>query len=112
MKLFTWIKGRQEGTEYQKFCFLYFKIFKLGLDGYILKYEPNTILKPHRDVIDGKHYRLNIELAGEGEFECESEIINIMNKIHLFRPDINIHSVINKNSKRYVLSLGLAIFNK
>lgn len=110
MKLFTWQKGRQEDTEYRKFCFLYCRFFKIGMDGYILKSEPNTVLPPHRDPINGKHYRLNIELYGKGDFVAEKVILNICNKVYLFRPDIHTHSVINYSSTRYVLSFGLAIF--
>jgi hypothetical protein len=112
MKLFKWITGRQQGTEYKKFCFLYFKFLNFGADAYILKYEPHTILKPHRDQIDGKHYRLNIEFCGEGKFESESVIFNLFDRVYFFRPDINTHNVTNYDKTRYVLSFGFAIFNK
>jgi hypothetical protein len=110
-KLFAWSEGRQQGTEYKKFCFLYTKIGKVGMDGYILKYEPNTILPPHTDKLNGKHYRLNIELFGKGKFICEKKIISIAEKVFLFRPDLYEHSVVNYDKTRYVLSFGLAIFN-
>ncbi|MEN9551691.1 MAG: hypothetical protein RI935_68 [Candidatus Parcubacteria bacterium] len=111
MKLFSWLEGRQQGTEYKKFCFLFCKIGHLGLDGYILRYEPNTTLPPHRDTIDGKHYRLNIEIYGRGDFISEKIIFSVFKKIYLFRPDISTHSVVNHSTKRYVLSFGVAFFD-
>lgn len=111
MKLFSWLDGRQQGTEYKKFCFLFSKVGRLGFDGYVLRYEPNTVLLPHRDVIEGKHYRLNIEIWGKGDFVSEKVIFSFFKKLYLFRPDISTHSVINHSTKRYVLSFGVAIFN-
>jgi hypothetical protein len=107
--LFKWKQGRQEETEYLKYCFMRFKVGSIGMDGYILKYEPHTILKPHKDTVKGRHYRLNIELLGKGKFVCEKVILNIRNKVYLFRPDLYEHSVINHHTRRYVLSFGLAI---
>lgn len=101
MKLFKWQKGRQEGTEYEKFPLIFFKIRKVGIDGYVLRYQPYTTLKPHRDKIEGKHYRLNIELWGRGKFECEKIGINLFNRIYIFRPDINTHSMNNFGSTRH-----------
>jgi hypothetical protein len=61
MKIFKWSPGRQEGCEYKKFTFLYFKLWKFGFDGYILKYEKNQKLPSHKDPVkNADHYRLNI----------------------------------------------------
>jgi hypothetical protein len=94
-------------TAYETLCFLHKRIWKWGLDGYILKYEPYTTLHPHKDPVEnGKHYRLNIEFGGKGSFICQKTIFNFKDKIILFRPDKETHSVINGSKKRYVLSIG------
>lgn len=86
-------------------------MLKIGLDGYLLKYPPKTELKPHKDPINGRHYRLNIILKGskDDEFKCEKVIFNLFNRIIWFRPDLYTHSVTIANRYRYVLSLGFAI---
>ena len=111
MKVFQWISGRQHGVDYFKFPFFLFKLWKFGMDGYILHYLPNTTLPPHKDPIKGKHYRLNIELKGHGEFICERTIFSWFGRIHFFRPDLYTHSVVNGKKDRYVLSIGLALFS-
>lgn len=61
MKIFNWQPGRQKGCDYLKFPLWFFKLWKLGTDAYILKYNQNSILNPHIDPVgNGKHYRLNI----------------------------------------------------
>jgi hypothetical protein len=111
MKLFSWTEGRQEETKYQKYPFIFCRFGNVGVDGYLLKYAPHTVLKPHRDPVDGRHYRLNIELLGKGKFTSEHVIVNLFNKIFLFRPDLSTHSVVNYEDTRYVLSFGLAVFS-
>lgn len=111
MQLFKWIKGRQDGTEYHKWCFLYWKIGRYGFDGYILRYEPMTSLPAHKDPIDGKHYRLNVKLKGRAYFVCEQCIIQWKYRLALFRPDLYYHALAVV-TKTYKLSLGFAKFNK
>jgi len=110
MKLFRWIEGRQSTTKYHKWCFLYFKIWRLGFDGYLLRYEPQTTLPMHKDKIQGKHYRLNIKLKGKADFWCPSTIFRSSNII-IFRPDLFYHSL-TVYTKTYKISFGFAIFKK
>lgn len=110
MKLWKWQSGRQANCEYQKFPLWYFKIWKLGFDAYILKYEGDQMLPSHKDPIkDGKHWRLNIGW-GRANFVCEKLIFGkIFGKmtIYLFRPDLYQHSlfIFDKTIK---LSIGFA----
>lgn len=108
MKLFRWLDGRQHGVAYKKWCFLYFKFFNLGIDGYILKYEPKTALPIHKDTINGSHYRLNISLCGRSEFWCPSCIFR-KGRCIFFRPDLFYHAL-TVYTKTYKISFGLAIF--
>ena len=63
--MFKWIEGRQLNVDYKKFCFLYLKIGNIGIDAYILKFKPNTILQWHTDVVEnGNHYRWNWTFKG------------------------------------------------
>lgn len=110
MKLWKWQKGRQEGTEYQKFPLWYFKIWKWGFDAYILKYEPKTILKLHTDPVkDGKHWRLNIKLKGSSYFYRKDRGHNTK-IVNFFRPDIIPHEL-TVITKTYKLSFGFVKFN-
>lgn len=111
MELFKWMKGRQENVEYHKWCFLHRKIGRYGFDGYILKYEDHVILDTHIDPINGKHYRLNINLKGKSIFKCDKCIIRWGDRLALFRPDIRYHNLVVL-TKTYKLSLGFAKFNK
>lgn len=111
MTFFKWIDGRQSTTKYMKFCFLYFKIFNIGMDGYIIKYEADTHLPIHKDPINGRHYRLNIKLKGKCKFWCPSSIFKIGERIIFFRPDIFPHTL-KTQTKVIKLSLGLGIYNK
>ena len=112
MKLFRWVEGRQSTTRYHKWCFLYFKIFNLGLDGYIIRYQPNTVLPIHKDSVEaGRHWRLNIKVKGKCSFWCPSTIFRKKDYVILFRPDLFYHSV-TVYEKTYKISFGLAIFHK
>lgn len=112
MKLFRWVEGRQQTTQYHKWCFLYFKFLNIGVDGYIIRYEPATILPIHKDpVVKGRHYRLNITVKGKSKFWCPSTIFSFKDRVFLFRPDLFYHSL-TVFTKTYKLSLGLAIFSK
>lgn len=101
-----WINGRQENINYFKLPLWKFKIWKFGFDGYILHYPSEGILPPHKDPIDGKHYRVNVTLKGKSEFVCEKEILNL-GWLHFFRPDLYTHSLKIKTNS-YKLSLGFA----
>ena len=78
-----WVKGRQGGDYFKK---LIFGSKRLGMDCYLLKFNPNCYLKPHKDEVKGRHFRLNVELKGSGEFKCESTIFKLGGFV-LFRPD-------------------------
>lgn len=119
MKLFKWLPGRQLGCNYEKYCFLRFKIGKYGFDGYILKYKARTSLPFHIDPVEnGRHWRLNITLKGESVFQkYEGEDPNgIELTLHepgtfeLFRPDLQAHSLrlITDSTK---LSLGFVKYD-
>lgn len=110
MKLFKWTQGRQSSTQYEKWCFLYWRFFNTGLDGYILRYKANQQLPIHKDIVEnGIHYRLNIKLKGKCKFWCPSILWKWGERIVLFRPDLFFHSLTTK-TKVLKLSLGLVIF--
>lgn len=100
--IMKWIKGRQ-GGEYSKLKLLQYKF----MDCWLLRYEPYYVMPEHNDPVKNKrHYRMNIELWGKGNFTCEKTIINILNKFIVFRPDLYKHKMNNGKSRRYVLSIG------
>lgn len=110
MKLFKWTKGRQDSTQYEKWCFLYWKFFCFGFDGYLLRYKENQQLPIHRDPIkDGRHYRLNIKLKGKCKFWCTRTIWNWGERIVYFRPDLFFHNLTTQTPV-LKLSLGFVIF--
>ena len=78
-------QGRQK-INYKKLTLYELKLWKLGLDLYILKYYAGCDLPTHIDPINGKHLRLNVKLNGKAVFECEKQIIDFFG-INLFRPD-------------------------
>ena len=107
-KLFKWTGGRQEKCLYRKMLLMQFRIFKFGFDSYMLDYEPNQILPAHVDEVgNGKHYRINIGW-GKCKFIIKKTIFSLCKgkfSLHLFRPDINRHSlVINGHTRK--LSIG------
>lgn len=111
MKLFRWIKGRQDNTIYYKWCFMFFRIGRWGFDGYILKYPPLTVLAPHVDLIDGKMWRVNIKLRGKARFFYDGETqLSIGDWVHVFTPAIK-HSLV-AYTRTIKLSFGIAHFNK
>ena len=108
LKLFKWGYGKHK-TGYRVFTFIYSKYLKL--DYYAIHYCKGTSIPKHKDpIIDGKMYRLNIEIwkaKKGGKFNCESTIFSIFDRIILFRPDINEHYVTPvEEGNRWVLSLG------
>jgi len=108
-----WKRGRQSTTVYWKKQMWKFRVFKIGFDGYILKYDPSTILHPHKDpVINGVHYRLNIGF-GRSTFVCEKTIFFLkLGKLSLilFRPDLYTHCLFVKE-RTYKVSLGFAKYD-
>lgn len=82
--------------------------FKKYLDCYLISYPPGFELQPHVDEISGyRHYRLNIELSGHGSFEADIRVFDLW-RFHLFRSDY-VHSMKNGDTKRLVLSFGVAL---
>lgn len=114
MKLWKWQKGRQLGTNYWKFPLWYFRIGKWGFDAYILKYAPFSNLPWHKDPVDGKHWRTNIELSGRSLFMVRdapnTESCWAFNPI-TFRPDLLEHKLIVSKEGCTKLSLGFVKFN-
>lgn len=107
IKWLKWVPGRQGGDYHKKLLALFYIPFVLGLDMYLLKFEPGCELKPHKDEVKrGRHYRLNIILKGKGDFNCDKTIINTR-RVVLFRPDKYTHSMQNGDSERKVLSIGI-----
>lgn len=112
MKLWQWQQGRQKETNYMKFPLWSFRIWKLGFDGYILKYPEPTVLSWHKDPVKGgKHWRMNMTLKGRSSF---GQIINTRpvqssKVINLFRADKIFHSLI-VHTPTIKLSLGFVKF--
>ena len=109
--MWKWLRGRQEGCDYKKLPLWRFRIWKWGLDCYILKYQEG-ILPPHKDPVDGKHWRLNIGW-GIANFCCDKVMIGRRFgklTIFLFRPDLYTHSlyIFRKTTK---ISFGFVKFN-
>jgi hypothetical protein len=115
MQLFKWQGGRQVGSKYMKMPLWYFRLGRIGLDAYILKYEGNTRLPTHTDPVEnGKHWRLNIVLKGKSTFIIvKNGLVKYMNKrFTLFRPDIQAHSLVVSDLGCAKLSMGFVLFNK
>lgn len=112
-----WIDGRQEKTNYKKFCLWSFKVWKWGFDAYILKYQPKASLPIHTDPVkNGQHWRLNIKIKGLSYFSYSKvwsggqKWITTQNRFILFRPDIQRHTLLVANNKCIKLSLGFVKF--
>lgn len=112
MKLFKWIQGRQNNTQYKKFCLLYFKFLWWGFDCYILKYKANQQLPLHKDPVEGgRHFRINIKLKGDCSFWCPSVIWRWNERICIFRPDLFFHNLVTKTPVTKI-SIGFVNFRK
>ena len=106
----NWQPGRQNSG--------YLKLKLLGMfnfDLYILKYPPESFLKPHRDPVEGKrHHRINWTFwrAPGAYFYIRRKngmlvFDRMMPRIFKFRPDIETHFVLNgTEGTSYALSLG------
>lgn len=101
-----WILGRQNSGYWK------LKIFNNRFfDSWIVKYPTGSCIPPHVDVIDGySHSRINIIIQKPfdgGVFKCEN-VRTLFNRIHIFRSDINEHSVSAiTDGTRIVLSIGI-----
>jgi len=111
-----WETGRQHQSEnrhkiYRKLKLWSSSFLGFGSDCYIIKYSPYYSLRSHIDPVKTgyRHFRLNITLKGNGKFHCDKVIINIFNKIILFRPDLHAHYMHNSRRTRIVLSFGFLL---
>lgn len=103
--LWKWVEGRQGGTYRKKLLARFWNVF----DAYLIQYDAGYNMPIHIDYVPhGNHYRLNIVLYGGGKFECDQTIINLSDRVILFRPDMKPHSV-SCPKKRLVLSFGFVI---
>lgn len=86
------------------------KVFAINL----VTYPINHSVMNHSDPVQqGRYYKLNFVLikpkAG-GVFKCSKCIINLFNRVYLFRPDKYEHSVSKiESGKRVLLSFALNI---
>ncbi len=80
----------------------------------LVTYPTNHSVMKHIDPVQqGRYYKLNFVLIkpeSGGVFECSKCIMNLFNRVYLFRPDQYEHSVSNIDSgKRVLLSFALNI---
>lgn len=109
MKLWKWQPGRQKDVAYEKFCLWSFKLFRWAFDGYILRYQPDTFLPLHKDLVEnGKHWRLNVKLRGKSIFFSEDRG-HTSQKVNWFRPDLYRHSL-SVYTETVKLSFGFVKF--
>jgi hypothetical protein len=95
-----WEVGRQ-GTGYRKLRLAEGQ----NWDCYLIDYPPHTHIGTHTDPVPGKkHYRLNIMLWGEDNFQGDA--IFSSKHIKFFRPDISPHSVGEVSRRRIIFSVG------
>ena len=107
--MFKWLPGRQADVVYHKWCFLRVKLGPYGVDAYVLRYPAHTLLPPHTDPLQGKHWRCNISLWGTSYFQCSPGGFHLGELVHCFRPDVQQHEL-HAVTKTYKLSFGLAHF--
>ncbi|AWB58016.1 hypothetical protein [Colwellia sp. Arc7-D] len=73
----------------------------------------HSVMKHSDPVQKGRYYKLNFVLVKAkvgGVFECSNCIINLFNRVYLFRPDKYEHSVSKiESGKRVLLSFALNI---
>ncbi|MBB1273489.1 2OG-Fe(II) oxygenase [Psychromonas sp. SR45-3] len=89
---------------------LYSKLFSINL----VTYPINHSVMNHVDNVQkGRYYKLNLILVQPkvgGVFKCTKCIINLFNRVYLFRPDKYEHSVTKiESGKRVLLSFALNI---
>ena len=89
---------------------IYNKLFSINL----VTYPINHSVMNHVDNVQkGRYYKLNLILVQPkvgGVFKCTKCIINLFNRVYLFRPDKYEHSVTKiESGKRVLLSFALNI---
>lgn len=77
-------------------------------------YPTNHSVMQHNDPVQkGRYYKLNFVLVQPNEggvFKCSNCIINLFNRVYLFRPDKYEHSVSKiESGKRVLLSFAFNI---
>jgi hypothetical protein len=107
-KLWRWQRGRQ-ASGYDKLLLAGLP-WPLPCDCYLLHFPEGSEVPPHVDrLAHGRHYRLNIILRAAdrgGEFVC-ARSLHASQRIKLFRPDLETHSVTRiERGSRWVLSIG------
>lgn len=118
MGFFKWEAGRQHSCNYEKFCFLRFRIWRYGFDGYLLRFYKGTRLPWHKDEVpNGKHWRFTMTLKGLSVFyivdkdNYEEWHVQLPFRTQFFRPDLYSHRV-DTHEDTLKLSLGFVKFNK
>lgn len=89
------------------------KIFSINF----VTYPTNHSVMRHIDPVqDGRYYKLNFVIVKPkigGLFECSKCIINLFNRVYLFRPDKYEHSVTKiESGNRKLLSFALNLPSK
>ncbi len=81
------------------------------LNVYLVRYPEGHRVAPHLDMVsEGRLYKFNCVLkkprAG-GEFACEKNLLNLANRLILFRPDLHQHEVSRiERGSRWLLSFA------
>ncbi|GGB70460.1 2OG-Fe(II) oxygenase [Shewanella inventionis] len=80
----------------------------------LVTYQQNHRVMKHVDPVQqGRYYKLNVVIKQPligGVFTCEKYIINLFNRVYLFRPDLYEHSVTKiESGKRVLLSIAVNI---
>ena len=107
-KVLRWEIGRQK-SGYDKMLLLTGTV-PVPFDMYVLRFPIESEIKEHTDKVEeGNHYRLNViikKAKSGGLFHC-SNLLFETNRVKLFRPDVEKHSVSKViEGTRYVLSIG------
>ncbi|WP_398410869.1 2OG-Fe(II) oxygenase [Shewanella inventionis] len=84
------------------------------ISGIGITYQQNHRVMKHVDPVQqGRYYKLNVVIKQPligGVFTCEKYIINLFNRVYLFRPDLYEHSVTKiESGKRVLLSIAVNI---
>ena len=78
---------------------------------YLVRYSAGHAVLPHVDMVaEGRLYKLNCILVkprAGGEFRCEETLLNLFDRIVLFRPDLYRHRVSRiEQGTRWLLSVA------
>jgi len=82
------------------------------LSVYLVHYSAGHRIMPHVDMVAaGRLYKLNCVLVKPkrgGEFSCERTIVNVFDRVVVFRPDLYQHRVSRiERGNRWLLSFAL-----